>query len=81
MAKGRSALLVAAALALGACGTTQGDRAATGAIIGGGTGGAIGLAFGGVGVGAGIFVGAAIGAGTGALTNPRQLDLGKPIWR
>ena len=69
MAKVRSALLVAAALALGACGTTQGDRAATGAIIGGGTGGAIGLIFGGV------------GAGTGALTNPRQLDLGKPIWR
>jgi osmotically inducible lipoprotein OsmB len=81
MAKVRSALLLASALALGACGTTQGDRAASGAAIGGGTGGLIGLAFGGVGVGAGIFVGAAIGAGTGALTTPRQVDLGKPIWR
>jgi len=79
MAKVRSVLLAAAALALGACGTTQGDRAATGAIIGGGTGGAIGLAFGGV--GAGVFAGAAIGADTGVLTSERQLDLGKPLWR
>ena len=77
----RSALLAMAALALAACGSTQGDRAAWGAAIGAGTGGLIGLAFGGVGVGAGAFVGAAIGAGTGAFTQPSQLDLGKPIWR
>jgi osmotically inducible lipoprotein OsmB len=81
MAKARSALLVASALALGACGTTQGDRAASGAAIGAGTGGLIGLAFGGVGAGAGAFVGAAIGAGTGAFTNERQVNLGKPLWR
>jgi hypothetical protein len=81
MAKVGSAVLMAAALALGACGTTQGDRAASGAAIGAGTGGVVGLAFGGVGVGAGVFVGAAIGAGTGAFTSERQLDLGKPVWR
>jgi osmotically inducible lipoprotein OsmB len=81
MAKARSVVLVAAALTLGACGVTAGDRAGTGAIIGAGTGGIIGLAFGGVGVGAGAFVGAAIGAGTGVLTKPAQLDLGKPVWR
>jgi len=81
MATMRSALLVTAALALGACGTTPGDRAGTGAIIGAGTGGTIGLAFGGVGVGAGAFVGAAVGAGIGVLTKPAQLDLGKPVWR
>ncbi len=77
----RSSMLAGLALALAACGTTPGDRAATGAIIGAGTGGVIGLAFGGVGVGAGAFVGAAIGAGTGALTNDRQINLGKPVWR
>lgn len=77
----RSSILVGLTLALGACGTTHGDRAATGAIIGAGTGGAIGVAFGGVGVGAGAFVGAAIGAATGALTNNSQIDLGKPVWR
>jgi hypothetical protein len=38
MAKTRSAVLVAAALALGGCGTTQGDRAGSGAAIGAGTG-------------------------------------------
>jgi hypothetical protein len=81
MATVRSAVLVATALALGACGSTQSDRAASGAAIGAGTGGLIGLAFGGVGVGAGVFVGAAIGAGTGAFTKPSQLDLGKPVWR
>jgi osmotically inducible lipoprotein OsmB len=81
MATVRLALLVTAALGLAACGSTPGDRAGTGAIIGAGTGGIIGLAFGGVGVGAGAFVGAAIGAGAGALTKPSQLDLGKPVWR
>ena len=81
MAKARSILIVASGLALSACGTTPGDRAATGAIIGARTGGVIGLAFGGVAVGAGAFVGAAIGAGTGVLTNERQLNLGKPVWR
>ena len=77
----RSSILLAAALALSACGTQPGDRAGTGAIIGAGTGGIIGLAFGGVGVGAGAFVGAAIGAGTGALTTDKQINLGKPVWR
>jgi osmotically inducible lipoprotein OsmB len=81
MATVRLALLVTAALGLAACGSTPGDRAGTGAIIGAGTGGIIGLAFGGVGGGAGAFVGAAIGAGAGALTKPSQLDLGKPVWR
>ena len=79
MATARTALLVAAALTLAACGSTPRDRAATGAIIGAGTGGTIGLAFGGV--GAGAFVGAAVGAGVGVLTKPSQLDLGKPVWR
>jgi hypothetical protein len=38
MAMVGSAVLMAAALALGACATTQGDRAASGAAIGAGAG-------------------------------------------
>ena len=79
----RTSMLMVLALGLSACGTQPGDRAATGAIIGGGAGGLIGLAFGGIGAGAGVLVGAAIGAGTGVLTNDKQLNLppGKPVWR
>jgi osmotically inducible lipoprotein OsmB len=79
----RLSTVMVVALAMSACGTTPGDRAATGAIVGGTTGALIGIAFGGVGVGAGAFVGAAIGAGVGVVTNDKQLNLppGKPVWR
>jgi hypothetical protein len=66
-------------LALGACGRTTGDRAMSGAGIGAGAG-----LVGGYLVGApleGALIGGAVGAGTGALTSPRQIDLGRPIWR
>jgi osmotically inducible lipoprotein OsmB len=83
MKLGRLGLVVVLALGLSACGTTPGDRAATGAIIGGASGALIGIAFGGVGVGVGVFVGAAVGAGVGVVTKPEQLNLppGKPVWR
>lgn len=67
------------ALTLSACGNTKGDRALSGA----GIGGAAGLV-GGALVGApvtGAAIGAAAGAGAGALTNKDQIDLGKPIWK
>jgi osmotically inducible lipoprotein OsmB len=57
----------------------KGDRALSGA----GIGGAAGLV-GGALVGApvtGAAIGAAAGAGAGALTNKDQIDLGKPIWK
>jgi osmotically inducible lipoprotein OsmB len=66
-------------LALGACGNTTGDRALSGAGIGAGVG-----LVGGALVGApveGALIGGAVGAGAGALTDPRQVNLGKPIWR
>jgi len=72
-------LLVAAALGLGACGDSTGDRA----ISGGGIGAGVGL-LGGVIVGApleGALIGGAVGAGTGALTTGNQINLGRPIWR
>jgi osmotically inducible lipoprotein OsmB len=66
-------------LALSACGHTTGDRALSGAGIGAGIG-----VVGGALVGdplEGAAIGGAVGAGTGALTNSRQIDLGKPVWR
>jgi len=65
--------------ALSGCGTTTSDRAISGAAIGAGIG-----AVGGYIVGSpveGALIGGAVGAGTGALTDPDQIDLGKPIWR
>lgn len=67
------AVMVLAAMALAACGTTQGDRAASGAGIGAG----IGLLAG----PPGVVVGALAGGATGALTSPSQIDLGRPVWR
>jgi osmotically inducible lipoprotein OsmB len=67
-------------LALAACGTTTEDRALSGAGIGA-AGGAIIGAFTGIGPAAGAVIGGAVGAGTGALTDPSQVDLGKPVWR
>jgi osmotically inducible lipoprotein OsmB len=74
-----AAVSLFALLALGACGHTTSDRA----ISGGGIGAGAGLV-GGAMVGApleGALIGGAVGAGTGALTSPRQIDLGRPIWR
>jgi uncharacterized membrane protein len=65
--------------ALGACGSSTSDRAISGGGIGAGVG-----ALGGFLVGApleGALIGGAVGAGTGALTNPEQINLGRPIWR
>ena len=83
MRLGKLGTVVVVVLALGACGITPSDRAATGAIVGGTTGALIGIAFGGVGIGVGAFVGAAVGAGVTVVTKPEQLNLppGKPVWR
>jgi len=64
---------VAAIAVLGGCGTTQGDRGLSGAMIGGG----IGL----IGGGGGVVVGALVGAGVGMLTNNSQINLGQPLWK
>lgn len=66
-------------LALTACGTTPGDRAVSGGLIGAGTGAAIGAAAGSAGTGA--LVGGVAGAAVGALSDPCTLNLGDPWWR
>ena len=71
--------VVAGAFLLSACGTTQGDRAASGAGIG-----AVSGLIGGALLGApsvGLVLGAAAGASVGAATSPSQVDFGKPIWK
>ena len=67
------------AIFLSACGTTPGDRAVSGGLLGAGTGAIIGGAAGNA--GAGALIGGLGGAAIGATTSPDQIDLGPPPWR
>ena len=72
-------LCFAAALLLAGCGTTTGDRLASGAGIGAASGAVVGAI---VGLPAeGALLGAGVGATAGAVTTPSQVDLGKPVWK
>ncbi len=73
------ALLAGSLCLLSACGTSPGDRAVSGGLIGAGAGAAIGALAGGPATGA--LIGGAVGAVGGAATSPNQVDLGKPAWR
>ncbi|MBL0318806.1 MAG: hypothetical protein IPP74_05905 [Alphaproteobacteria bacterium] len=66
--------------AVSACGTSQTDRALSGAGIGAGAG-AVGSALMGGNVGTGAVVGGALGAATGALTTKKQINMGDPAWK
>lgn len=70
---------IALLLVLAACGTTPAERATTGAGIGAAGGAVVGALVGAPLIGASL--GAAAGATTGAVTDPNQVDLGKPIWK
>lgn len=65
---------------LAACGTSKTDRALSGAGIGAGIG-AIGSAATGGSLGTGALIGGAVGAAGGALTDKKDINLGKPVWR
>lgn len=67
-------------VALAGCGSTTGERALSGAAIGAGTGAAGSAITGGSPLG-GAVLGGAAGAAIGGLTQPDQLDLGRPAWR
>ena len=71
--------VVTAALALGACGTTPGDRAVSGGLLGAGAGAAVGSLAGNA--GAGALIGGVGGAALGAVSDPCSLNLGDPFWR
>lgn len=70
--------VMASALAIAGCGTTPGDRAVSGGMLGAAGGAVIGAATGNPATGAAI--GAVAGAATGAMTDPCDLDLGTPFW-
>jgi hypothetical protein len=74
-----AAAALVTAVALSACGTTPGDRAVSGGLLGAGAGAAIGSLSGNAGTGA--LIGGAAGAVTGAVTDPCSLNLGDPWWR
>lgn len=79
--KSLAPLALAAAIAVGVagCGYRPGDRALSGAGIGA-AGGAVGGALSGN-AAAGALIGGAGGALVGGLTSPRQINLGRPVWR
>ena len=69
------------ALLLAGCGASEPGRVQGAAAAGAATGATVGLIGGPVGVAAGAIVGGGAGALAGATTTPRQVDLGKPIWK
>lgn len=73
------AAVMTATVFLSACGTTSGDRALSGGLIGAGTGALIGSVTGSAGKGA--LIGGLGGMALGALTSPRQVNFGEPLWR
>jgi hypothetical protein len=70
MKKTSLAILATMGLALAACGSTPGERALTGGLIGAGGGAAIGSLSGNA--GAGALIGGAVGAVGGAVTAPQN---------
>lgn len=67
--------VLVSALALSGCGTTPGERALTGGLLGAGAGAAIGSVTGSA--GAGAVIGGVAGAAAGALSDPCDVNLDK----
>lgn len=74
-----TAVLLSAVLFLSACGSSTGDRAASGAGIGA-TAGAVVGAVTGLSVLQGVVIGAAAGGVIGGVTDESTINLGDPIW-
>jgi hypothetical protein len=76
----RTVLVALVALGVAGCGSTVEDRGLSGAGIGAAAGTVIGAVTG-FGLWQGALLGAGVGAGTGALTDSRDVNLGKPVWK
>jgi osmotically inducible lipoprotein OsmB len=76
----KAGLAAAMVLALAACGSSKTDRGLSGGAIGAGVGAAGSAATGGSVLG-GAALGGAVGAATGVLTDEKDVDLGKPVWK
>jgi hypothetical protein len=74
-----SVFLIFSFLSLGACGSSTGDRAASGAGIGAGAGAVVGAVTG-LSLLEGVLIGAAAGGLIGGLTDEDVINLGDPIW-
>jgi hypothetical protein len=74
--------LLASLLAIGlaGCGYSQGDRAASGGLLGAAGGAGIAALTGGSPL-AGAAIGGAAGAVGGAVTSGQSVNLGRPLWR
>jgi osmotically inducible lipoprotein OsmB len=72
-------ILAAATIMLCACGTTPGDRAVSGGLLGAGAGAAIGSLSGNA--GAGAVIGGIGGAAVGAASDPCRFSFGDPFWK
>lgn len=72
-------MTTAAAFLLAACGSSQTDRALSGAGIGAAAGGVGSSVIGGDPV-TGAVLGGAAGAAAGAFTDKDDIDLGDPVW-
>ena len=73
-------VIVTALTLLTACGESKTDRALSGGAIGAGVGAVSGAVIGGS-PGVGAVVGGAVGAAAGGMTDKKDIDLGKPVWR
>jgi osmotically inducible lipoprotein OsmB len=71
---------LAALTILAGCGDRPGERAVSGGAIGAGAG-AVGGAIMGGNPAAGAVIGGAVGAAAGGLTKPKDINLGKPVWK
>lgn len=72
--------LVAATLAVSACGSTKEDRTVSGAGLGAGVGAVVGAVTG-LSVLEGAALGAVAGGATGLLTDENDVSLGDPVWK
>ncbi len=68
------------AVGLAGCGYSQGDRAASGGLLGAAGGAGIAALTGGSPL-VGAAIGGAAGAVGGAATNGHDVNLGRPVWR
>ena len=73
-------LIAGLPVALVACGETRGDRALSGAGIGAAAG-TVGSVITGGNPATGAIIGGAAGAATGAITDPDDVNLGRPWWK
>lgn len=76
--KKASIVILFSATLLAGCGYSPGSRALSGGAIGAGAGAIVGAATG-LGPGTGALIGGSLGAVGGAVTNPRDINLGRPL--